>query len=57
MLGMRQSDAPIRGEFARDVRMQLWRIATGNPNATDKQMGALHEQMLKGQQYQISWNK
>lgn len=57
MLGMRQSDAPIRGEFARDVRMQLWRIATGNPNAADKQMGALHEQMLKGQQYQISWNK
>lgn len=57
MLGMRQSDAPVRGEFARDVRLQLWRVATGKQNADDRQMGSLHEEMLKGQQYQISWSK
>lgn len=54
---MRQSDAPVRGEFAKDVRLQLWRVATGRQNAEDRNMGSLHEEMLKGQQYQISWSK
>lgn len=56
MLGMRQNDAPITGEFARNIRMQLWRIADDKRNSADQQMGSIHEQAARGQQYQISWS-
>ena len=54
---MRQNESPVQGEFAKDIRLQLWRIATGHQNDADRAMAGLHEEVMKGQQYQISWSK
>ena len=55
MLGMRQSSEPIKGEFAREIRMQLWRVASGNANAKDKSMADLHSDVKNENRYQVTW--
>lgn len=56
MLGMKQNGMSIKGTFARKIRMQLWRLATGNRNEEDQIMGSLHEDVLNGNQYKITWS-
>lgn len=56
MLGMVQNGMSVKGSFARKIRMQLWRIATGNRNEEDQLMSSLHDDVLKNNQYKITWN-
>lgn len=56
MLGMKQNGVFVKGSFARNIRLQLWRIATGHPNKEDLAMGSLHEDVLKGKQYEVTWS-
>lgn len=56
MLGMKQNGMSVKGTFARKIRMQLWRLATGNRNEEDQNMGRLHDVVLKENQYKITWN-
>lgn len=56
MLGMKQNGMSVKRSFARKIRMQLWRLATGNRNEEDQIMGSLHDDVLKGNQYEITWN-
>lgn len=56
MLGMRESDSPISGQIARDIRMQMWRIASGHQNDFDHQMAALRKDANKNKRYEVTWN-
>lgn len=55
MLGMRQSSEPIKGQFARDIRMQMWRVASGHVNAEDKALAGLHKDVQNEQKYVVTW--
>lgn len=39
MLGMRDVNKPISGQIAREIRMQMWRIASGSQNEFDRPNG------------------
>lgn len=54
MLGMRQSNSPVGGQIARDIRMQLWRIASNHQNEFDHQMAGLREND-KEARYEVVW--
>lgn len=56
MLGMKQNGMSVKGAFARRIRMQLWRLATGNRNEEDQIMGSLHNDVLNDNQYQVTWS-
>lgn len=56
MLGMRESNSPIGGQIARDIRMQMWRIASGHQNDFDHQMAALRTDANKNKRYEVTWN-
>ncbi len=56
MLGMKQNGTSVKGSFARKIRMQLWRLATGNRNEEDEIMGSLHNDVLNDNQYKITWS-
>ena len=55
MLGMRESNSPISGQMARDIRMQMWRIASGHQNDFDHQMAGLRTEVNKDNRYEIVW--
>ncbi len=46
MLGMRESNSPVTGQTARDIRMQLWRVA---------RMASLRRDAKKNKRYEIVW--
>lgn len=54
MLGMRESNSPICGQQARNIRMQMWRIASGHQNDFDHQMAALRTN-ADNSRYEIVW--
>ena len=56
MLGMRQLESPVKGQFARDIRMQMWRIASNHQNEFDHQMAELRNQQNRNKRYEIVWN-
>lgn len=55
MLGMRESNSPIGGKTAREIRMQMWRIASGHQNEYDHQMASLRNDANKSERYEIVW--
>jgi len=55
MLGMRQNNTPIKGEAAREIRMQMWRIASGHQNESDHQMASLRNEAHKSNRYEVVW--
>lgn len=56
MLGMRESNSPIGGQIARDIRMQLWRIASDHQNEFDHKMAGLRSDADKNKRYEVVWN-
>lgn len=56
MLGMRESSSPIGGQIARDIRMQLWRIASDHQNEFDHKMAGLRSDADKNKRYEVVWN-
>lgn len=56
MLGMSESKSPITGQVARDIRMQMWRIASGNQNEFDHQMASFRKRAKKDKRYTVEWN-
>lgn len=55
MLGMRESNRPISGQTARDIRMQMWRIASNHQNEYDHQMASLRRDARTNQRYEVVW--
>jgi hypothetical protein len=55
MLGMRESNSPVTGQAARDIRMQMWRIASGNQNEFDHQMASFRDKAKAEKRYSIEW--
>ena len=55
MLGMRQSNSPISGQTARDIRMQMWRIASDHQNEFDHQMAGIRRKDNSEQRYKVVW--
>ncbi len=56
MLGMRESNSPVTGQTARDIRMQLWRVASNHQNEFDHQMASLRRDAKKNKRYEIKFN-
>lgn len=56
MLGMSESKSPITGQAARDIRMQMWRIASGNQNEFDHKMASFRKRAKKDKRYTVEWN-
>lgn len=55
MLGMRESNSPVTGQTARDIRMQLWRVTSNHQNEFDHQMASLRRDAKKHKRYEIVW--
>ena len=55
MLGMRESNSPITGQAARDIRMQMWRIASGHQNEFDHQMAGSLNKANTEKRYSVEW--
>jgi len=55
MLGMRQSSEPIKGSFAKDIRMQLWQIAMDNQTCQQPRQSELLDSVTKENRYQVVW--
>ena len=55
MLGMRQSSEPAKGQVARDIRMQMWRIASGHQNEFDHKMAHVRKESNNGNRYEVVW--
>jgi hypothetical protein len=52
---MRESNSPVTGQTARDIRMQLWRVASNQQNEFDHQMASLRRDAKKNKRYEIVW--
>ena len=55
MLGMRQSNSAITGQIARDIRMQMWRVASNHQNEFDHQMASIRRKDNSEQRYEVVW--